>query len=130
MKLSLLDEQEIRTFAKQNEALLRCVIRPEADEAHRQDNFFGEALTVAMFFGFARSLAEVVEGAVVVTKILTKSEELFTWVRKRLPGADESTKATLGERILILHLRSLCQQKCRGAGGRNRCDVGSGARGN
>jgi hypothetical protein len=111
MKLSLIDEQEIRTFAKEHTELLREVIGSEAQEAHHEDHFFGEALTIAMFLSFAKSLAEVLEGALEVTKILTKSEELFKWVRKRMAGSNESTKASLSERILILAFEAYVNRK-------------------
>jgi DNA-binding transcriptional ArsR family regulator len=111
MKLSLMDEQEIRTFAQKHPELLGEVIDPEAKEAHREDHFFGEALTIAMFLSFAKSLADVLEGALEVTKILTKSEELFKWVRKRKAGSNESTKASLSERILILAFEAYVNRK-------------------
>jgi hypothetical protein len=111
MKLSLMDEQEIRTFAKEHTELLREVIGPEAQEAHHEDHFFGEALTIVMFLSFAKSLADVLEGALEVTKILTKSEELFKWVRKRMAGPKETTKASLTERILILGFEAYVNRK-------------------
>lgn len=111
MKLSLMDEQEIRTFAKEHETLIRSVIGAEAEDAHREDHFFGEAHTVTMFLGFAKSLAEIMGGAVVVAKILTKAEELFTWTRKRLSRSDKRSQATLAERILILTFEAYANRK-------------------
>jgi hypothetical protein len=55
-----------------------------------------------MFLSFAKSLAEVLGGAVVVTKIITSTEQLFKWASARLSGKEEPEKPTLHERILIL----------------------------
>jgi DNA-binding transcriptional ArsR family regulator len=111
MKLSLMDEQEVRTFANENAVLLRGVIGPQAQESHREDHFFGEAFTVAMFLSFVKSLTEVLEGTLAVTKVLTKAEELFKWTRDRLAGSNESTKATLAERVLIMAFEAYVNRK-------------------
>jgi geranylgeranyl pyrophosphate synthase len=113
MKLSLMDEQAVRAFAQANAALVESVISSEAEKVHDEDNFFGEIFQVAMFLAFVKTLANLVDGAVTITKIISNAEKLFQWVRKKTAAADEATpaKATLAERILVLLFDVYVNQK-------------------
>jgi len=113
MKLSLMDEQEVRTFAQENEVLIKSVISHDAEAVHGEENFFGDPFSVAMFLSFVKSLAEVLAGVVAVTKVLTSVEELFKWVESRLSGDSELpvNEPTLTERILILVFEAYVNRK-------------------
>jgi hypothetical protein len=49
MKLTVIDEQHLRTYAKENPADLALVITVDAEQAHAADNLIAEVLTVHLF---------------------------------------------------------------------------------
>jgi hypothetical protein len=79
--LSTIEEQEVREFAQANATLISAVISPSSETIHREENFFGEAFSIAMFLSFAKSLAAVLGGAVTIAKVISSGTELFKWVR-------------------------------------------------
>ena len=113
MKLSLMDEQQIRSFAQANRDLVESVILPDAETIHKEENFFGELFSLAMFLDFSKSLAALLEATVAVTKVISKAEQLFKWMRtKRGAGGNPPTEdISLSERILILAFEAYINRK-------------------
>jgi hypothetical protein len=111
--LSRLDEQQLRTFAHGNAALIGCVIGPEAEAAHEEDNFIAEAFSIAMFLDFAKSLAAILGGAVTITKVIDSIGQLFKWARAKRDSKPEGQTPVppLAERTLILIFEAYVNRK-------------------
>ncbi|CAD6549731.1 hypothetical protein LMG27952_04894 [Paraburkholderia hiiakae] len=105
MKLSIMDEQEVRSFAAANEStILRLVIKEDAEQAHSEEHFFGDPFTVSMFMDFVKSLAEIFGGVAAASKVITSAADLFKWARDRLSNesSESHSEATVAERALVL----------------------------
>jgi hypothetical protein len=113
MTFSIMDEQDARRFAKDHPDIVAEVIGPEAEQLHSEDNLFGEAFTIAMFVAFCKSLAELLGGAVAITKIIDAAKKLFKWIGPLLSGngSANNEELTLNERILVMTFEAFINRK-------------------
>jgi hypothetical protein len=102
MKLTAIDEQHLRTYAKQSPADLALVITADAEQAHAADNLIAEVLTVHLFLEFAKQLAPLLEEATTIGKLILATKELFGWLHKTLSGKANPKPAPLPERALVV----------------------------
>jgi hypothetical protein len=107
MNITAIDEQFIRTFAQSHPEVLSEILESSAEAAHAEEDFFGDAFSVAMFVDFCKAAAPVVGGLVAVSELVDHVVALFKWARKHLKerGAVSSDAAPaappLAQRVLV-----------------------------
>lgn len=112
MKLSLMDEQEVRTFARANRDLLETAISPDAESVHQEENFFGDTFTVAMFVELVKSLAAIAGAVAGVAKVITSAADLIKWLAGKLGKSKAAgLEPALAERTLILVFEAYANRK-------------------
>jgi hypothetical protein len=112
MKLSLMDEQEVRTFAHANRGLLETAISPNAESVHAVENLIGEPFTVEMFIQLVKALAKIAEAVVGVTKLITTAADLIKWVVGKFDKSKAAdVEPALTERTLMLVFEAYLNRK-------------------
>lgn len=112
MKLSLMDEQEVRTFARANRDFLEATIFPDAESVHQEENFFGDTFTVAMFVELVKALAAIAGAVVGVAKVIASAVDLIKWLVGKLSKSKAAgAEPALTERTLILLFEAYANRK-------------------